>query len=179
MYAVSYLPIGRSIVLLLTLIAMLVQASSVRSAEQLPPLTAEQIGYFGRTREVMVYTGATLQRSGKHIGQLNGQTIDRAVRPLASYGYNVAVYVVLRDASNATIGVSDVHTFNTLALNQRERILRWHDQFEPCIAAATTQLDIIQRLVPGWQLKKVRDETDELKSQIKKAQRRIISVCVR
>lgn len=109
------------------------------------PLTASQFTCISSSCSRTMSTDATLQRGGDFAGQLFARTLTKNTVKLS--GFTGGVFIVLRNADGAVVGVSDLHTYGVdgkwIGTYIRDEI--WIENFDPQVAAATTQMDIVQQ----------------------------------
>ncbi|WP_232242873.1 hypothetical protein [Paenibacillus sp. GSMTC-2017] len=92
-----------------------------------------------------MYTDATLQRSGPLAGQLDVMT--RTKNNVLLTGFTGGVFVLLRNADGAVIGVTDMQKYGVDGkwIGRYDRTDYWNWSFDPQVAAATASLQIIQQ----------------------------------
>ncbi len=134
------------------------QTSSSLHAENVD----QRIGASGSRR---MSTWADLQRSGPQAGQLDVVTRTRTAVKFA--GYTGGVYILLRNADNAVIGVTDLHQFGVDGtwVGRYDRTDYWQEYFDPRVAAATTHMEIIQLHAPKNRVVDILREIERIKRE--------------
>lgn len=92
-----------------------------------------------------MYTRATLQRSGALAGQLD--VVTRTKNNVKLTGFTGGVFLLLRSADGAVIGVTDQQKYGVDGqwIGRYDRTDYWSWSFNPQVAAATASIEIIQQ----------------------------------
>ncbi len=151
----TYTHIRTRITLLLIMTLLGVVASTLPTQAQtgtLPPLSVDQYTCVSDSCSRTMQTQASLYRSGNLAGRL--QALTRTRNTVLMTGYTGGVYILLRRSDGAVIGVSGLHTFGVDGkwIGRYDRTDFWQEQFDPRVAAATTQIQVIQQHVPKERL---------------------------
>ncbi|KYG02685.1 hypothetical protein BE21_54585 [Sorangium cellulosum] len=132
-------------------------------ALEMSPLSAEQRTNITDSGARTMYTEATLQRGGDHAGQLYARTVTRNAVKLN--GFTGGVFIVLRNDDGAVVGVSGLHTYGVdgkwVGTYVRDEI--WIENFEPQVAAAATQLEIVQQRASTDRLPEIEERIQQFK----------------
>lgn len=112
--------------------------------ETIPALTTEATWQSSNGGRYM-YTRATLQRSGALAGQLD--VVTRTKNNVKLTGFTGGVFLLLRSAEGAVIGVTDQQKFGVDGqwIGRYDRTDYWSWSFNPQVAAATAYIEIIQQ----------------------------------
>ncbi|MCA0757315.1 hypothetical protein KP806_19850 [Paenibacillus sp. N4] len=118
--------------------------SSSSTILTIPSLTAESTWQSSNGGRYM-YTRATLQRSGALAGQLD--VVTRTKNNVKLTGFTGGVFILLRTADGAVIGVTDQKKFGVDGqwIGRYDRTDYWSWSFSPEVAAATAYMEIIQQ----------------------------------
>jgi hypothetical protein len=118
--------------------------SASSSVLTIPSLTAEATWQSSNGGRYM-YTRATLQRSGELAGQLD--VVTRTKNNVKLTGFTGGVFILLRTADGAVIGVTDQQKFGVDGqwIGRYDRTDYWSWSFSPEVAAATAYMEIIQQ----------------------------------
>ncbi|UVI28377.1 hypothetical protein [Paenibacillus spongiae] len=118
--------------------------SSSSTVQTIPSLTAESAWQSSNGGRYM-YTRATLQRSGALAGQLD--VVTRTKNNVKLTGFTGGVFLLLRTADGAVIGVTDQQKFGVDGqwIGRYDRTDYWSWSFDPQVAAATAYIEIIQQ----------------------------------
>jgi hypothetical protein len=116
-------------------------SSSVQTIPSLTTASEWQSSNGGR----YMYTRATLQRSGALAGQLD--VVTRTKNNVKLTGFTGGVFLLLRSADGAVIGVTDQQKFGVDGqwIGRYDRTDYWSWSFDPQVAAATAYIEIIQQ----------------------------------
>lgn len=129
------------------------------------PLSTELYSKVGDSGARNMVSQVTLQRSGPSAGQLDVTTRTRTAVKLA--GFTGGVFVLLKDASGRVIGVSDLRQFGVdgKLIGRYDRTDFWQERFDPQVAAATTEIQIIQQQAPKNRIPAIVSQINQLKQQ--------------
>ncbi|MCZ8521974.1 MULTISPECIES: hypothetical protein [Paenibacillus] len=118
--------------------------TSQSTATTIPSLT-QDASWMSSNGGRYMYTKATLQRSGPLAGKLDATT--RTKNSVKFTGFTGGVFILLRNADNAVIGVTEQHKYGVDGtwLGRYDRTDYWTHNFAPEVAADTTSLEIIQQ----------------------------------
>jgi len=118
--------------------------SSSTTSQTIPSLTVASEWQSSNGGRYM-YTRATLQRSGALAGQLD--VVTRTKNNVKLTGFTGGVFLLLRSAEGAVIGVTDQKKFGVDGqwIGRYDRTDYWSWSFDPQVAAATTSIEIIQQ----------------------------------
>jgi hypothetical protein len=124
------------------------QLSPVAPPASSAPLSAEEYTKIGNSGSRNMRSQVTLQRSGPFAGQMDITTQTRNSVKLT--GFTGGIFVLLKNADGAVIGSSDLFTAGVDGtwVGRYERTDFRQIKFDPRVAAATTQLEIIQMRSP-------------------------------
>jgi hypothetical protein len=124
------------------------EVESTAEAEQAlesTPLYAEQLTHINDSGSRTMNTQATLQRGGDYAGQLYARTVTK--NTVLASGFTGGVFIVFRNDDGAVVGVSGLHTYGVdgkwVGTYVRDEV--WIENFDPQVAAATTQMEIVQQ----------------------------------
>jgi hypothetical protein len=107
----------------------------------------------------------TFQRSGAYAGQLYALTTTK--NAVMFSGFTGGVFVVMRNADHAVVGVSDLHTFGVDGtwIGTSVRTDGWMEHIDPQIAAATSYIEIVQTLAPKERISEILNRIQQYKAQ--------------
>jgi hypothetical protein len=134
-------------------------------AQELGPLSQRQFTYINDSGSRWMESNATLQRGSTAVGQLD--VVTRTHNTVLLSGYTGGVYILLRNANDAVIGVTDLHTFGVDGkwVGAYDRTDYWQAYVAPQVAAATVRLEIIQTHAPQDRIPAILDRIAEYKRQ--------------
>jgi hypothetical protein len=136
-------------------------------------LVAQQENVINQSSPQRMYTEVVLQREGEAAGKLDAVT--RTWTGILARGFTGGVYVLLRHESRAIIGLSGLHSFGVDGrwIGRSDRTDYWSEYFDPRVAAATVELQIIQLHTPKDRLPAILAEIEQKVQLAKETAKRL------